>query len=391
MDRKLIVTRYKNGIAVILFRNGKAAQILFEREEASLLGNIYIGKVVNVVKNIRAAFVEIEDRVPCYFSLDDNPDPLYVSAKQSSSLVSGDEILVQVSREGVKTKSPTLTSNLSFAGKYLVLTTAKRKITVSSKILPERKAQLLALAKRFADGRFGWIFRTNAAEAEEEEIAAEAGRLLAGCEHILAVAAHRPCRSCLYRNPPQWLTCIRDIYDTEYDEIITEEDALYEQIKSYLAEYAPACVPKLRLYQDRLLPLSRLYPVETAFEDATKERIWLKSGAYLVIQPTEALTAIDVNTGKYERSKATDAFLNVNLEAAREIARQIRLRNLSGMILIDFINMPSAEQNDALLLALDAELRKDPVKACVVDMTKLGLVEVTRKRVQKSLSEKLKT
>ncbi len=388
--RKLIVTRYKGGIAAALFDGSKAVELFYENEEESLLGNIYVGKVADVVPNIRAAFVEIEGRVPCYYSLAENTSPVCVSRGQSKKLAQGDEILVQVSRESVKSKAPTVTSNLSLTGRFLVLTTGKKQIGISAKIAKELRPQLLAAISPFQDARYGWIVRTNAAYAPAGELEREAGILAGRYEDLIAAAPHRTCRSCLYKNPPAWLLQIRDIYDTEYEQIVTDDEALYGELQTYLREYLPAGTDALVLYRDRLLPLDKLYPLEGAFREALSERVWLRSGAYLVIQPTEALTAIDVNTGKCDRGKAGDVFYKINLEAAREIARQIRLRNLSGIIVADFINMENGEQDQDLLDALAQELKKDPVKAVVVDMTPLGLVEITRKRVRKSLAEKMK-
>lgn len=374
----------------MLFAEQRAVEILFERGDAkSFLGNIYVGKVADIVPNIRAAFVEIEDRVPCYYSLEENPQPFFVSRKNASRLAAGDEILVQVSRESVKTKAPTVTSNISLTGRYLVLTTGKKYVGVSAKIDKSRREELLALTEPFLDERYGWIVRTNAAEASAKEIEQEARELSERCGRLFQTAPHRPCRSCLYQSPAPWLEQIRDLYDTEYEQILTDDEVLYEELKNYLREFYPSRLNVLSFYQDRLLPLQKLYPVQSAFEEAQRERVWLKSGAYLVIQPTEALTVIDVNTGKCGQGKAKDAFYKINLEAARETARQMRLRNLSGIILVDFINMDSKEQESSLLGELSAELQKDPVRACVVDMTKLGLVEITRKRVRKTLAEKM--
>jgi len=165
---------------------------------------------------------------------------------------------------------------------------------------------------------------------------------------------------------------------------------LYEALADYLKEYQPWDLQKLRLYEDHLLPMPKLYNLEKALEEALRERVWLKSGAYLVIQPTEALTVIDVNTGKFEASKKKQqTFRKINQEAAREIARQLRLRNLSGIIVADFIDMENPDDKYALIETLRQELKKDPVKTVLVDMTPLGLVEITRKKVRKTLQEQL--
>jgi ribonuclease G len=169
---------------------------------------------------------------------------------------------------------------------------------------------------------------------------------------------------------------------------MTDDRELYEEITAYLISCQREDLGKLRFYENDLLTMVKMYSLEHQLEQALSERIWLNSGGYLVIQPTEALTVIDVNTGKYEGGKKKEAaFLKINLEAALEAARQIRLRNLSGIIIIDFINMESEESVDLLLSRLREALRTDPIQTTLVDMTRLSLVEITRKKVSKTLAE----
>ena len=390
LNKKLIVTNYNGGIATALYQDGKPVELSFDRSDSGpLLGNIYIGKVTQVVKNINAAFVEIEDGIPCYFSLEKKEQPLFTKKGNSSSICAGDELLVQVSREAVKTKAPSVTSRISRTGKFLVLTYGKSGIGYSTKLSSGQKAGLRNVMQPFLREEYGWILRTNAGNATEEQLISEAQALLSGMDTMIENAMHRTCRSCMYRTPPEYLMCIRNIYSGEYDEILTDDPVIHKAIVSYLQEFQPLDMEKLRFYQDRLLPLSKLYALETAFDEALRERVWLRSGGYLVIQPTEALTVIDVNTGKYDGKKNTqDTFLKINLEAAVETARHLRLRNLSGIIIVDFINMESEDNKKQLMKILSDCLSKDPKKAVVVDMTPLGLVEITRKREQKSLREK---
>ena len=184
------------------------------------------------------------------------------------------------------------------------------------------------------------------------------------------------------------MTDLKNVPQEGLSEIIVEDEELYEDTKQYIQMYQPEDLEKLRLYKDQVLPLYKLYNLEKQMEKALKERVWMKSGAYLVIQPTEALTVIDVNTGKcIDKKKDDEAYLKINKEAAKEVAKQIRLRNLTGIILIDFINLSSKEFTDELLNYFEKELKKDPVATTLVDITKLQLVEVTRKKVRKPLHE----
>lgn len=374
--------------------NGRAAELHCDEEQRnSLLGNIYIGKVKNIVKNIRAAFIEIENGIQCYYSLSDNKDPIYIKKGSSKDMQAGDELLVQVCRENLKSKPPAVSSNLNFTGNYLVLTTGNKSTGMSSKLTQEEKIRLKEYLAPYLDSRFGFIVRTNAREVDQETFVAEARLLKELYETVLQKARFRTCFSILHRNnPTTWLSTLRDIYKENLSQILTDDETLYEKIKEYLHQYQREDEEKLTFYQDDLLPLMKLYSLESAVENALKERVWMKSGAYLVIQPTEALTVIDVNTGKYDgHKKQQDTFLKINLEAAREIAVQIRLRNLSGIIVIDFINMESGEYRRQLMEEFDRILKKDPVKTTLVDMTALSLVEVTRKKVRRPFWEQIRS
>ena len=394
MDKKLIIVRYQGRILTALMENGRAAELHCDEEQRnSLLGNIYIGKVKNIVKNIRAAFIEIENGIQCYYSLSDNKDPIYIKKGSSKDMQAGDELLVQVCRENLKSKPPAVSSNLNFTGNYLVLTTGNKSTGMSSKLTQEEKIRLKEYLAPYLDSRFGFIVRTNAREVDQETFVAEARLLKELYETVMQKARFRTCFSILHRNnPTTWLSTLRDIYKENLSQILTDDETLYEKIKEYLHQYQREDEEKLTFYQDDLLPLMKLYSLESAVENALKERVWMKSGAYLVIQPTEALTVIDVNTGKYDgHKKQQDTFLKINLEAAREIAVQIRLRNLSGIIVIDFINMESGEYRRQLMEEFDRILKKDPVKTTLVDMTALSLVEVTRKKVRRPFWEQIRS
>lgn len=391
LKNKLLLVRNERKILAYQMENGKVCSIsCYGMEEPSLLGNIYVGRVQKIVKNIGAAFIEIEKGFPCYYPLDDCEHPVYTKKLNSPAMVPGDEVLVQVNREALKSKPPALTANLNFTGKYLVLTTGVLRIGASSKLDAETKERLKALVSSVTDGRYGFIIRTNAGTASDEEILKEAEALISQCESLIQKSKFRSCYSKLYQLPAPWLSLVRDTYDRDLS-IVTDDPLLHGQMQEFLLATHPEDLSRLSLYQDDLLPLSKLYSLEKEWREALSERVWLKSGAYLVIQPTEALTVIDVNTGKFEsRKKKQDTFLKINLEAAQEIARQLRLRNLSGIIIVDFINMASVEDKNALMEALGAALRRDPLKASLVDMTALNLVEITRKKVRKPLAEQVR-
>lgn len=373
------------------YESGRAVELsCLPAENPSILGNIYVGKVKNIAANINAAFIEIAGGQLCYYALGENEAPIFTVPKKKKELAAGDELLVQVSREAVKTKAPTVSSNLNFAGKYLVLTSGKRHLGLSSRLDPAEKQRLRDIAEPFLGDDFGLIVRTNAAGVSEETLQDEL-RLLTGIyRHTVDTGRNQTCFSLVYREPAAYTARLRGLLTDSFQKIVTDRTEIYEELKTYLSACQPNDAAKLSLYTKPSPSLDSIYGLSKAFEDALKERVWLKSGGYLVIQPTEALTVVDVNTGKYAgQKKKNDTFLKINLEAARELARQLRLRNLSGIIVTDFIDMEREEDRQTLMTMLASELKKDPVKATLVDMTPLGLVEITRKKVQKTLEEQV--
>lgn len=379
--------------------------------QESLLGNIYIGRVENVVKNLNAAFVKIGADQNCYLPLEDVKNPIFTN-KPSKKLpfAPGDELLVQISREALKTKDPAVTTNLNFTGKYVVLTTGNHRIGMSSKLSKPLKERFKFLLEGYFKERivdYGMIVRTNAANATDEMILEELQKLEERYLVLVENAKHQTCYSLLYEEQVSGLKHVKDLRTEQLAEMITDDRSIFEELcemnqiaKDSLMTAGSVSVPvnevttkenlKLCYYADDAISLASLYSIKANLENALKERVWLKSGAYLVIQPTEALTVVDVNTGKNIAKKdAQENFLRVNKEAAIEIARQLRLRNISGIVLVDFINLATKEAEEELLSVFRAELKKDPIPTQLIDMTKLGLVEVTRKKVKKSLGQVL--
>lgn len=394
MERKVLLTECMNRRVLALLENEKVTEFHFGssgEKKSCRLGEIYVGRVRKILPNIGGAFVEIANGEQCYFALDEKYTPVFTNKIGKKPLVIGDELLVQVEKEAVKTKQPVVTGNLNFTGQYVVLTSGNRTIGVSGKIHGARKEELQKLGQDYIDCDFGLIFRTNCVEAEETQIRAEIDKLTENYHRIVEYGKMRTCFSCLQSAPDPCVQALRDIYKKDLTEIIVEETvedgALYKEVQTYLETEMPDELPLLRAYTDASYPLVKCYNLEGAIREARQERVWMKSGAYLVIQPTEALTVIDVNSGKC--LKKNSHFPEINREAAREAVRQIRLRNISGIIIIDFINMKSAEEKKELLAYLQLELKKDPNPGNVIGMTKLQLVEITRKKIRKTLEESL--
>ena len=396
MANQLLITKKDGAVLSVRVEDGKVAQIQAQPEDAgSLLGDIYVGKVRNIVKNINAAFVEYEQGKMGYLSLDAKVCPIHTDGVVSDGtrVLIGDEIIVQIEREAVKTKSPTLSGTLNFPGKYVVLIYGEKTVSISSKIKDaERKQQLREFLRNNIDGDYGFVARTNCKDASDEKILKEIAFLKQQLENIKKFGVHRAKFNCLYHAPDAYLCDIRDSYDSLLESIITDDDEIFNRIMEFAKIYQPEDIKKIKRWDNADGKLDAVYDVTKTLEHALMPKVWLKNGGYLVIQPTEALVSIDVNTGKAisKKKDVQKTFLKVNLEAATQIAKQLRLRNLSGMILIDFIDMKDADYNKQLMDRLRTEFAKDPVKTILVDMTKLGLVEVTRKKVRKSLYEQIK-
>lgn len=393
MGSKIVVIRSKDNIITSLVKDGELIEVQADKDESSkLLGNIYLGKVRNIVKNINAAFVEVENGQNCYLSLSDIGSPVFSNTDHPGKLRVGDELIVQVAKENARYKAPLATADFSLTGKYLVLVHGRKALGISQKIKDEeQRKRLKRIITPFLSDNYGFIVRTNAADASDITLEQEIGRLLNDYKNIVQFGVHWNCFSRLYSAPPTYLWEIRDGYANEIEEIITDDEAIYNSIKKFVQTYQPEDRDKLKLYTDPQLPLKSLYAIEERIDKALNERVWLDSGAYLIIQPTEALTVIDVNTGRAIRGKQEqeDTFFSVNLEASQEIAKQIRLRNLSGIIIIDFIDMKSEQHQKSLLKTLAKLIESDRIPTQLVDMTSLNLVEITRKKIRKPLAEQL--
>lgn len=428
---KLLITSYRERICALLIQKNRLMDASFFSRTPGKLGAVYIGKVKNIAKNMDACFVEIEKGEICFLPLKNAVSPWLLNRTFDGRILEGDEILVQVVRDAQKNKRASVTAHISLANEYFVLAMGEPRVGYSSKLQKEQKKMIrkyfrengifdldksvdslnqdpnVLLSQEDAEkGQIGdsklllnaatpfpptgMIVRTKTAEAESAEALLEPFyELSAQFISLLSTAKHRSCFSCI--------KSARTDFDAIFQQfgldavsgldIITDQEDLYKRMQSERGASKEKST-EIHLYQDKLLSLSALYSVDKKLETALSSRVWLKSGAYLVIEPTEALTVIDVNSGKYESGReAGDAYRRINLEAAEEVAHQLRLRNLSGIIIVDFINMQQPGDKRDLLRTLRELTAKDTIPTKVVDITPLGLVEITRKKVNKSLQE----
>ncbi|WP_411335395.1 ribonuclease E/G [Ruminococcus gauvreauii] len=388
MSKKLIMTGFPIHdtmcrVMAVLDETGVVELQVHPCEDDTILGNIYIGKVNKVMPEIKGAFVDIKPNVPCYLSLEE---------AGMEGLRAGDELLVQVEQEALKSKVPKVTANLSLAGKFMVVTLGRKELGISSRLDREVRRSLKKWMEPYKREDCGVIIRTNAAGASKEEVLKELFELYQRMDTVLLKGRTRTCYSLAEQAVPYYIRELKNHKDGDLEKIITDIPEIHENIHGYLTAYQPEKSQMLQLYEDRMLPLYKLFSLEKEVSDALRQKIWLKSGGFLVIQQTEAFVAIDVNSGKFSgKKKASETYRKINLEAAREIARQLRIRNLYGIILVDFINMDNPDHQDELLHVLSSCCRKDPVRTNVVDMTRLQIVEITRKKTRKSLHEQIGT
>ena len=348
------------------------------------IGNIYIGRVEKVVKNIQSAFIRLDENHVGYLPLNDKPARVLnrTLPKGLPSIAEGDKVLVQVEQEALKMKQARVTGNISLAGNYAALDLLAGMVGVSNKIRnTERVEELKTMVS--SDMPYGVIFRTACEQAENDAIQAELQQLSTQMDQIIHKAEYERNTGLIQGGKPEYLAIMEEYGWTRIDEIQTDKKAIYEEISAKRNMQQP----NLLYYEDEY-PLYKLLSLESEITHLLDRRVWLKSGGFLVIEPTETMVVIDVNTGKsIGKKRQEEHLLKVNEEAAVEIAKQLRLRNLSGIILVDFINMKQQESRDKLIRTLKTVLHKDKVPSRFVDVTALELYEITRKKIRKPLHE----
>jgi len=383
-NANIVITEYKNRICALGFKQNQLEELHVDTEE-SLLNSIYIAKVKNISQNIHAAFVELYDGQMAFLPLDDTLNCPFITSADGR-LREGDEIPVQIIKEAVKTKDPVVTTKLSISGAYCVVTLDKRNggFQFSKKLSVAKKDALNETLNDFIfPSDYAVIIRTGAEQLEDfEELKVELSILISTMNDIILKSKTRTCFSLIYQGVPSYIEYLHHTADSDYEEVVTDVPAVYEALKTLYKGNMP-----IRFYNDTF-PLTKLYSIESKMEELFAKKVHLKSGANLIIEYTEAMTVIDVNTAKNITKKDKDNHIyKINLEAAQEIARQLRLRNLSGIIIVDFINMENEIYHKELIQAVKKWLRNDPVPCHFVDITALGLAEITRKKALKPVYE----
>ncbi len=384
---------------VAVREDGQLVNLFIERDEP-VVGNIYKGRVANVLRGMDAAFVDIGLARNAFLHVSDIraqriggeelEDAIGRGAIQQR-LRAGQEIIVQVTKEPTGTKGARVTTYVALPAYYLVLMPTVNYVGVSRKIESEsERKRLRELADRIRPAKMGLIVRTAAQGASERDLQNDLRYLLSVWNRVLERARQNRAPALLYQDLRLIRRVVRDLFTEEVSRFVVDSPREYEQIADLVKSYAPHLRPRVELYRGEE-PIFEHFGIEREIQGALRRKVWLPSGGYLVVDRTEAFTVIDVNTGKYVGKTDLEAtILHTNLEAAREVVRQIRLRDIGGIILVDFIDMENEQHRRQVLRTLEEAIRADRARTHLIDLTQLGLVELTRKRVYQDLEHLLR-
>ncbi|HXY53849.1 MAG TPA: Rne/Rng family ribonuclease [Nitrospirota bacterium] len=413
MSIEIIVNAGREETRVGLLENGLVTEIYIDRKkDRGIAGNVYKGRVMKVLPGMQAAFVDIGldksaflyvgdvfDSTSEYTPMmDDEGLELEVEPKRKRSysnqiedlLQEGQEILVQVSKEPISTKGARVTTYISIPGRYLVMMPGVNHIGVSRRIENgEERKRLREIVERLRKPNTGYIIRTASQGRSEEEFTADIEFLARLWENVLRKKEKASAPALLHNELDLVFRVIRDVFTRDVDKMVIDSPDEYQRVKEFVDSYIPPLSRRVKPY-DGDEPIFEHYGVEIEISRALGRKVWLKSGGYIIIDQTEALTTIDVNTGRYVGKRSLeDTILKTNLEAVREIAYQLRLRNIGGIIILDFIDMEREDNRRKVYSALQEALSNDKAKTTISHISPIGLIEMTRKRIRESLGRTL--
>ncbi|QLD13138.1 Rne/Rng family ribonuclease [Microbacterium oleivorans] len=393
VDRDMIVRSKGGRIQIaVLEDNVLVEHYVARNQDASLIGNVYLGRVQNVLPSMEAAFVDIgRGRNAVLYSGEVDWDAVETGNQPRRielALKSGDRVLVQVTKDPVGHKGARLTSQISLPGRYLVYVPGGAMNGISRKLPDTERARLKRILKEVLPESSGVIVRTAAEGATEEQLTRDVQRLTSQWEHISAQLEKIQAPALLHSEPDLLVKIVRDVFNEDFSRMLIQGDDAHETITSYLAGVAPDLLERIEKYEDEQDPFDA-FRVTEQIEKALDRKVWLPSGGSLVIDRTEAMTVVDVNTGKFVGSGGNleETVTKNNLEAAEEIVRQLRLRDIGGIIVVDFIDMVLESNRDLVLRRLIECLSRDRTKHQVAEVTSLGLVQMTRKKLGLGLLE----
>lgn len=379
MNKKIMVSVSPEETQALLLENHEVVEFMVQRtafvNDQSCVGNIYKGKVKNVLPGMQAAFVDIGQTKNAF---------LYLGKKQA--FTQGQEVIVQIAKESVGTKGPRATTELTLPGRYCVLMPLGKSLGISRRIeSAEERDRLKKIAVKLKPDSMGLIVRTVAEGRSEAELEEDVAYLLRLWSVLTAKQKITKAPALLYRDVDLLIRLVRDYLSNDVEKFMLDESDAYQRVYDLVAQLAPQQLPTIELYQGSE-NMWQAFGLQQSLEQIGNRQVTLPSGGYLVIDRTEALTVVDVNTGRYVGTVSlAETVLKTNLEAAVEIARQLRLRDIGGIIIIDFIDMTDSCHQKQVLSCLNEQLKKDRTRTSVSGLTSLGLVEMTRKKSRQNV------
>jgi ribonuclease G len=407
MKREILITATPQETRVAILEDEVLVELMVDRPDAErIVGDVYLGSVQAVLPGIQAAFVDIgtekaaflhvSDVVPDDDEDEDDDGPPRDRTNRGNHppiqdmIEKGQRLLVQVSKEPISTKGPRVTAHISLPGRFLVFMPGSSHIGVSRKIDDrEERARLRAMAKEIVPEGVGVIIRTVGEELTREVFQREFNTLHETWKKIQKKSKSGRAPALIHREAKLTSGIIRDVFTAKVDALTIEGKEVHNEVRQYLDGVDPTLMNRVHLYVDPV-PLFDKYGIEEAIREAFQRRVDLPSGGYIIIEPTEALVSIDVNTGRYTGKKDPEkTILKTNVDAAKEIARQLRLRDIGGIVVCDFIDMDSRANQDRVLQELRQHLARDRARTRAFQVSELGLIEMTRQRVRPSLFQSL--
>lgn len=438
MRKEIIINAGENETRIAITEDGRLAELFVDTaNKEKMVGDIYLGRVAKVMPGIKAAFIDlglkqdgflhfsdIGNRFEEYSSMigddedEDVEEPVAVAESEAGhpapqqpatdqarpggngqrrqrdhrpprrdiNLSKGQEIIVQVTKEPVGKKGVRVTSEVSLAGRFIVLLPFDGKVGISKKISSfKEKRRLRKIAQTLLPEGFGVIIRTVAEGQDDEALKKDLTDLIAKWREIEAEVKKEKAPALLYKDLATTSGVIRDLFSNDVSRVVIDSKKLYKEVCAYIKYNSPEMLEKIELHKERR-PIFDTYGVEKEIETTLSRKVWLKSGGYIIIEQTEAMVVIDVNSGRYAAKKEQEQnSLRTDLEAAREICRQLRLRDIGGIIVCDFIDLEDEKNKRKVFEELKKEFRKDRAKVTVLPMTEFGLVQITRQRIRQSI------
>ena len=389
--KTMLITVRKQRTQIGVMEEGELVEhYVASQQDHSIVGNIYIGRVQNVLPGMEAAFINIgEERNAVIYAgeVTFNEDVDGPSRRIEKVLKSGQPILAQVTKDPMGSKGARLSAEISLAGRYVVLVPDTESLGVSRRLPDDERTRLREIGQRLRPGGYGLIIRTAAKGVGEPELADDIERLVETWHDISEKATNSQPPSLIYAEPELVLRAVRDLLTDDVERVIIDDEEVYRQVRDYVVNVTPSLMERMEHYRGNA-PLFDEYHVNEQIRKGLERRVGLPSGGHLVIDRTEAMTIIDVNTGRFVgKSNLEETVVKTNLEAANEVAKQLRLRDIGGIIVIDFIDMLLERNREELVREFRAALARDKTRTQVYGVSELGLVQMTRKRVSEGLLE----